>query len=388
MAAKKTIEFDNDYFHFVVKQGWLHIGGSEAQAQAIADNLLLAGLQGKLYQGLGVIEALTIPFEAGALDPKAEPEIESEGPTWAVYKGNKASGHYVCGLMAETAISKAKQYGMAIVFGHDHYDGGSFTAYTKKAIDAGMYAQSSNNSLPLSAPYGGKDFALSTPPFDAALVGGEEVPIVTSLKLCEGYDADISDAIIEDRDLHAPLLVDPETGELTADARKWGALIPGYGRVADCRAPWTFTNPRLYALNIWNELLCAIINPKGVITSELPPLPTDYLKPGAPSPVGGSYILVIDPSHFGPLEEVQRKSDAFVRALTQSTPRAGFDEVQMPGQKGQQAMRQGATSHLVMDAHWQAYKDFLSRQGLTIEELNQRWLQQVGPQVADSTMQY
>ena len=54
-----------------------------------------------------------------------------------------------------------------------------------------MFVMSSNNSLPLASPYGGMDFAMSVPPFDAACPSGEELPLVVSTKLCEGYDADI-----------------------------------------------------------------------------------------------------------------------------------------------------------------------------------------------------
>ncbi|MGF1747700.1 MULTISPECIES: Ldh family oxidoreductase [Vibrio] len=386
-SISPTTYFDNDYFAFVVSEGWKHIGASQAHADAVARNLLKAGMQGKIYQGLGVIEAITIPLEAGVLDPKSEPEVESEGHNWALYDGKKSSGHYVLTMMANTAIEKAKEQGMAIVFGYNHCDAGSFSCYSQMAMERGMFAMTSNNSVPLSAPYGGMDFGISVPPFDAACVGGEELPIVTSVKLCEGYDADISDAIFNDRDLQGPLLVDPDTGELTADARKWGELIPGYGRIADCHAPWTFSNPRLYALNLWNEVMTAVINPKGVICSDLPSLPSDCLKPGAPCPVGGSYILVIDPSHFGSIDEVKRKSDRLVRNIKNSRPRAGFEEVFIPDEWGLKAMKEGRTNHEVMDTHWGGFKDFLTRHGTSIEEINARWVEQVGTERAQETIQ-
>lgn len=384
--SSPTTMFDNEYFHFVVSEGWKHVGASQPHADAVADNLLRAGMQGKIYQGLGVIEAITIPYEAGVLNTKAEPEMESEGPTWAVFNGNKSSGHYTVKMMAEKAIEKARECGISIVYGYNHCDAGSFSSYSQMAMEAGMFAMTSNNSVPLSAPFGGMDFGISVPPFDAACVGGEELPLVTSVKLCEGYDADISDAILNDRDLKAPLLVDPETGELTADARKWGDLIPGYGRVADCKAPWNFTNPRLYSLNLWNEAMTAIVNPKGVICSDLPAMPSDYLKEDAPCPVGGSYILVIDPSHFGPIEEVKRKSDRFVRTIKENRPRKGFSEVYIPDEWGLRAMREGKTEHEVMDSHWDGYKAFLERHGCCIDEINARWESLVGPERAATTV--
>ncbi|MFC5076528.1 putative oxidoreductase YjmC [Vibrio thalassae] len=382
-----TTTFNNEYFSFIVSESWKHIGADQTHADILAHNLLVGGLQGKLHQGLGVIEAVTIPYEAGILDPTSTPELESEGDTWAVYNGKKSSGHYVCTLMAQTAIEKARKHGISIVFGYDHCDGGNFSNYTQMAMKEGMFAMSSNNSVPLNAPFGGMDPAMSCPPFDAALVGGEELPLVTSIMIGEGYDSHICDAIVNDRDLHVAALVDQETGELTADARKWGSLIEGYGRVADCKAPWTFLTPRLYSLNIWNEVMTAIINPKGKIAPELPAVPSDFFTmEDAPCPVGGSYILVIDPSHFGPIEEVKRKSDMFVKAIKKNRPRAGFNEVYIPDEWGLKALATATDEHQVMDAHWDGFKDFLKRSGTSIEELNAKWEAKVGAERAAETI--
>ncbi|USD60074.1 Ldh family oxidoreductase [Vibrio sp. SCSIO 43140] len=386
MSASPTLTFDNEYYQFVVSQAWLHVGADKEHADIIARNTMNGGLQGKLHQGLGVMEAVTIPFEAGVMDVSSKPVVESEGETWAVFDGQRSSGHYTLTLMAESAIEKARKHGISIVFGYNHVDGGNFSNYAQLAAKQGMFAMTSNNSIPLNAPFGGMDPAMSCPPFDAACVGGEELPLVTSIMLGEGYDANISDALINNKRLNVAALVDQETGELTDDAAKWGRLIPGYGRVADCDAPWTFLTPRLYSLNIWNEVLSAIINPKAKIAPELPALPSDCLKEGAPTPVGGSYIIVIDPSHFGPLDEVKRKSDEFVRAIKANRPRKGFDEVFIPDEWGLAAMRENATEHQVLTAHWNAFKDFLVRQGTSIEALNQKWKETVGEARAEQTV--
>ncbi len=94
-VTSPTTTFNNEYFSFIVSESWKHIGADQTHADILAHNLLVGGLQGKLHQGLGVIEAVTIPYEAGILDPTSTPELESEGDTWAVYNGKKSSGHYV-----------------------------------------------------------------------------------------------------------------------------------------------------------------------------------------------------------------------------------------------------------------------------------------------------
>ena len=370
---RKILKMNADFLENCYKEFWLAAGANEEHAKVVARNVSLGDRQGKVYQGMGVLEAILIPLEGGIMDIKAEPEIHSEGPTWVVYDGKKSTGHYTITKMTEKAIEKAREYGIAIAYGFNHYDAGSFYAYTSLAQEAGMFAMSSNNSVPLHAAYGGRDFVMSVPPFDSACVGGEELPLVVSTKLCEGYDADITEALISGKKLKAKLLVDPDTGELTDDVKPYGSLIEGYGRVSDCTAPWSFQNPRLYALNIWNEVMTSILNPMGTLCSELPAIPSDYFKPDAPTPVGGSYVIVIDPSKFGPLERVKEKSDKFVRAIKGSKKRAGIDEIYVPDEWGLKKIRDNEEMVDIMPDHLEAFKIALKEFGLDFDTLKSKW---------------
>jgi len=370
----KLISMDADFVEFLYKKFWQHLGASEEQAGCIARGISLGDRQGKLYQGMGVMEALLIPVEGKIADLSAEPEMVSEGPTWVVYDGHRSTGYYTVTKMTLAAIEKAKEYGIAIAFGYDHIDGGSFFGYTSLALEHDMVAMASNNSLPLHAPYGGKDFRMGVPPFDAVCPAGEELPLVVSTKLGEGYDADIGEALQGDGKLKDKLLVDPDTGELTDDVRPYGELIEGYGRVADCRAPWSFRNPRTYALGIWAEFMSTIINPGGTPATELPANPTDYLEPGAPSPVGGSYVIVIDPSHFGPIEAVKDKADRYIRAIKDCPKRPGVEEIYMPDEWGlKKVYREESPEVDIMEDHLVAFKGFLEKYGLQYEELEREW---------------
>ena len=92
-----------------------------------------------------------------------------------------ATGYYTISKMAEKAIEKAKEFGLAIAFGYNHGDAGSFFTYTSLALEHDMVAMASNNSLPMQAPFGGMDFRMSTPPFDAACPAGDELPIIVQV---------------------------------------------------------------------------------------------------------------------------------------------------------------------------------------------------------------
>jgi LDH2 family malate/lactate/ureidoglycolate dehydrogenase len=372
--APKLIRMNADFLEFLYRKFWQHLGASEEQASCIARAISMGDRQGKLYQGIGVMEALIIPLEGKIADLSTEPEIVDEGPAWVVYDGHRSTGQYTLTKMTLAAVDKAKQCGIAIAFGYNHVDAGSFFAYTSLALEHDMVAMASNNALPLAAPYGGRDFRMGVPPFDAACPAGEELPLVVSTALGDGYDAYISEALQGDGKLDDKVLVDPDTGELTDDVRPYGELIEGYGRVANCTAPFIFRNPRTYALSIWAEFMTAIINPGGTPCTELPALPTDYLKPGAPSPVGGSYVIVIDPSKFGPMAAVKEKADRFIRAIKSCPKRPGVEEIFMPDEWGlKKVYREQSPEVEIMEAHLVAFKGFMEKYGLDFDELEREW---------------
>ena len=117
---KKT---NAEFLHYCLKRIWMAEGASEEHGNAVADALMVGIRQGKLNQGLGVYEAIDMANQQGMLDIKAEPEIIKEGPTWAVYDGKRSTGYYTLTKMANTAIAKAKEHGISIVFGSNHNDG-------------------------------------------------------------------------------------------------------------------------------------------------------------------------------------------------------------------------------------------------------------------------
>ncbi|MBT5007346.1 MAG: malate/L-lactate dehydrogenase subfamily protein, partial [Halieaceae bacterium] len=238
-----------EFLHFSLSQVAQAAGMSEEHAGYIADAIVFAHRQGKLNQGLGVYEAIDLVLEIGVLDPLAVPEMVDEGPAFAVFDGKGSSGYYTLTLMAKAAIEKAREYGIAIAFGGNHNDGGSFASYVYMAYEQGMVGIASNNTVPLAAPFGAMENMLSCPPFDAIIPSGKEPPIWASLKFAEWYDADISEAVLQDKPMKGKWLIDPESGELTDNAKPYAKPIPGYGRVWDATCAGQIETPRTYALN-------------------------------------------------------------------------------------------------------------------------------------------
>ena len=356
MSQTLTRKENVHFLYYSIKRVWMAAGASEEHAHYVADAISFAHKQGKLNQGLGVYEALDIALDMKLLDINATPEVIDEGSAWATIDGHRSSGYWCLNLMAELAIEKAREHGIAIVFGGNHNDAGSFARYVYKAFEQDMMAFSSNNTVPLAAPFGGLHNKLSCPPFDAMAPAGEKAPIWTSVALAEFYDADVAEAGIHNKPLKGKWLIDPQTGELTDDVKPYAEPIEGYGRVWGCSAAGQIETPRTYALNMWNEAMTAIINPLGVPSTALPTV-DEVVGEGTTnsSPtVGGSYYLCINPAKFGSIEDVKARSDAYITAIENCPPRPGHS-VRVPGSKGYQFLQENAETVEVLTNHWDPF---------------------------------
>jgi len=362
---------ENIYFlEYAIKRMWMAAGATEIHADYVADAIAFAHKQGKLNQGLGVYEAIDIALEMGLLDIQSEPQVIAEGPTWATVDGNKSSGYWCLNMMADLAIEKARTQGIAIVFGGNHNDAGSFARYVYKAFKQDMMAFSSNNTVPLAAPFGGLHNKLSCPPFDAIVPAGDKSPIWASVALAEFYDADVSEAAIHKKPLKGKWLIDPESGDLSDDVTAYAKPIEGYGRVWDCSAAGQIETPRTYALNMWTEAMTAIINPIGIPSTDLPTI-DDVISDdkNSSATVGGSYYLCINPAVFGPIDAVKARSDSYVAAIEDCPPRPGHS-VRVPGSAGYKFLQENAQMVDVLTNHWDPFfVNIAGKYGLTEQQL-------------------
>ena len=362
---------ENIYFlEYAIKRMWMAAGATEIHAVYVADAIAFAHKQGKLNQGLGVYEAIDIALEMGLLDIQSEPQVIEEGPTWATVDGNKSSGYWCLNMMADLAIEKARTQGIAIVFGGNHNDAGSFARYVYKAFEQDMMAFSSNNTVPLAAPFGGLHNKLSCPPFDAIVPAGDKSPIWASVALAEFYDADVSEAAIHKKPLKGKWLIDPESGDLSDDVTAYAKPIEGYGRVWDCSAAGQIETPRTYALNMWTEAMTAIINPIGIPSTDLPTI-DDVISDdkNSSATVGGSYYLCINPAVFGSIDAVKAKSDSYVAAIEDCPPRPGHS-VRVPGSAGYKFLQENAQMVDVLTNHWHPFfVNIAGKYGLTEQQL-------------------
>ena len=207
--SERTKAVNADFMRYAIRRVWMANGASEEHGDAVADALLIGMRQGKLNQGLGVYEAIDLTFQNGMLDITAEPEVVAEGPSWAAVDGHGSSGYWALTKMARLAIAKAKEQAIAFVFGGNHNDAGSFGAYAWLAYEQDCLALTSNNSVPMNSPLGGMGNTISVPPWDGIAPGGAKPPVWMSTKLCEWYDADTAQSVLQGTKVRKDSVIDP-----------------------------------------------------------------------------------------------------------------------------------------------------------------------------------
>ena len=372
MKTPETRLENPDFLEFTYRQLWLAAGAHEEDADAVARAVSLGDRMGKTTQGMGVLDVILFALEAGNLDIRAVPEVVAEGPSWVLYDGHQATGFWTLTMATRQAIEKARAHGIAIAMARNHHDAGSFFAYTSLALEQDMFAMATNNSVPLVSPWGAMENVLSGAPFSAASPGGEEPPLITDFACIPAHDGNISEAAFNGRKLAGEYLVDPQTGELTDDPEPYVIRVEGWGRFCGCRAPTVFDSPRLYAMNVFTEMLSSLIVPGALTTPELPHGKGAWRKKWNCGSVGGSTVIVIDPSVFGPVEDVKARSDRFVRKVKSAKKRPGVDGIHLPGERGYRAYQSNEPVE-ILETHWQPYTERLTKYGLEIDGLRAAW---------------
>jgi LDH2 family malate/lactate/ureidoglycolate dehydrogenase len=363
-----TIEESPDFLEHCYRRVLAELGFSAEHAAVVASCVSDGDRNGKLTQGLGVFEIPVLLARTGTMDVDAVPEVVDEGPTWVVVDAKRSSGQWAVTMAMEAAIEKARSSAIAIGFARDFNDAGAFGTYVRMAAREGMMAIASNNSLPLVSPWGGMENVLSGAPFAAASPGGEHPPIVTDIQAVEVHDGDLSEAYFQGRKLKGEFLVDPNTGELTDDVSPYFKQMEDYGRISDCEAPTVFGTPRMYAFNLFTEMLNTIINPGARSSPDTPGPPSYWLEPREEALTGGACVIVIDPSHWMPAAEPGQKSDAIVDAVKGAKKRPGVDEIFLPGERGWKNMEANAPVQ-VLPAHWDSFEQIVDSVGLSLQRL-------------------
>ena len=364
---------DPDFLEYCYERVWRTMGATQEHAAIMAHCISHGDRYGKLTQGMGVFEIPVAFARTGTMVMDARPEMVGAGDTWSLWEGHRSSGQFAFTLATRKAVEQAAEHGIAVGLVRNFNDAGAFGVYIKMAIDAGMVAMATNNSLPLVSPWGGMENVLSGAPFAAGTPAGAHPPIIADVAMIDAHDGDISEAYYQGKPLRrGKVLVDPDTGELTDDPAPYIKPMADFRRITDCEAPTVFNEPRTYALNVFTEILTSFIVPGAPISPDILGPPSVWLEPQEVALTGAGSIIVIDPSHWMPAGELETKVDRFADEVKSAKRRPGVEEIFLPGERGARHSAEGRPV-AILPAHWESFERIVVEEGLSLGQLRTEW---------------
>jgi hydroxycarboxylate dehydrogenase B len=289
----------------------------EREAALVADQLVEANLTGHDSHGIGLMPVYLENVRAGRLVPNRHAELADERGAVLIVEGHRGYGQVIGHEAMEMGMARAREHGVALLAIRNSFHLGRIGHFAEQCARGGLaslHFVNVTDHAPLQAPYGGAEARFSTNPFCAALPG-EDGPALL-LDMATSRIAIGKARVARNRGEPAP-----EDSLLDAEGRP-------------TRDPSVmFQEPR-GALVAMGEhkgsglaILCELL--AGALTGARTSQPAHPQEGGI---VNNMLSVIIDPGVFGPQGALLDEIQALIAYVKSARPRAGFDEVLVPGE--------------------------------------------------------
>ncbi|MCC2096842.1 MAG: Ldh family oxidoreductase [Hyphomicrobiales bacterium] len=318
-------------------------------AKAEAEVLIWADMRGLGSHGVLRIPSYIAWMARGLRRPDANIHIVSEKGATALLEADRAPGLYVMRKATELAIDKARDHGIGWINVRQVTHTGAMGFYVRQAAKAGMIGIATCSSRPLMAYYGTRDAALGTSPIAIAAPRANGEPLVLDMASAAVSIGAMAQARQSGKPLPEGSAVD-ELGHVTTDPNRAVTPLPIAG-------------PKGAGLGLMIECLTSLVSGYPLLASayEDPSLGTDF--------VLNAMVAALDPAAFPFANAFEAEVDRLARDLAKEPRADGFDEILMPGERGDREMtrtaREGITLAPVL---WKQLADVAGRLGVAMPE--------------------
>jgi hydroxycarboxylate dehydrogenase B len=331
-------------------------GSAEREAELVADQLVEANLTGHDSHGVGLVPYYVQALAKEALVPNRHAELVQERGPVLVVEGRRGYGQVIGHEAMMLAMARARDHGVALIAIRNSFHLGRIGHWAEQCADGGFASTHFVNGIdhpPIQAPFGSAEARFSTNPFCAALPGPDDALVV--LDMATSRIALGKARVAANRGVPVPdgSLLDAE-GRPTRDgavmfAEPKGALVAmgehkGSGLAMLC------------------ELLAGALTGGWTIQPE---------HPMAGGIINNMLSVVIDPDALGGREQVAREGSALVAYVKSARPRAGVEEVLVPGEPEQRRRRQRLAQGIEIDERsWADIRAAASALGMADAEID------------------
>ena len=312
-------------------------GSSATEAQAVADNLVLANLSGHDSHGVGMVPRYVDAVLEGGLQPNAAVRVVLDTGTLLTLDGQRGYGQVVGEQAMQLGMARARQHGSCIMTLANAHHLGRIGHFAEMAVAQGLVSLHFVNVLsrPVVAPFGGGDGRYGTNPCCIGVPLGDREPFILDFATSRVAQGKMRVAHNEGRQVEPGTLID-EHGHPTTDPGV--VVVPQSNGLFG--ALLAFGEHKGYGLAVACELLGGALTGGGTWHR-----PADQAR----AVINGMLTILIDPARLGTQASLAQEAQAFVDWLRQSPPAPGSDGVQLAGEPERAARRQRLQAGIQID---------------------------------------
>jgi L-2-hydroxycarboxylate dehydrogenase (NAD+) len=301
-----------------IKDAMNAAGLPAADASKVAELMVEADLTGADAHGVFRLPQYVRRIGAGGVNPRPSIKVEKTAPATAMVDGDNGMGHLVMQRAADTAISLARETGVAWVGARRSNHAGAAGVYAAMTLPhdmVGIYSVVANaNHMPM---WGGAENLLGTNPIAFAIPAGEEAPVVLDIATTVVSYGTVKAHKLQGKPMPEGWMIDSKSGKpLTDSARSAeGLLMPIGGHKGAGLA---------LALGLLAGTLNGAAFGRDVI---------DFNYDDSGECDTGHFILALDVARFLPIARFKAEVDRQLRDLKASKRLPGVDEIRIPGEQ-------------------------------------------------------
>ncbi len=291
-------------------------GMNADDAGAVAAQLVWADMRDVGSHGVFRLPRYMQIIDQGDIDPRAKIETKLQLPAALVFEANKAFGAVALAHATKAACEQAKKVGVCYAIVSHTTHTGAIGYFAHWAAERGFATIISSAGSANMAYHGATKPSLSTSPLAIAVPGGKDGPITLDMSTAILGIGRLAQAKERGETLPEGVALDNQ-GNPTTDPAKANLPVPlggpkgsGLALMLECLA----------GLMAGTPLLAGMIAPSGKIWHS-----------------HNAIVIAMDVAQFRPLADFRKDVEELSAAVKSLPRRPGFDELLLPGERGNRA---------------------------------------------------
>ena len=314
MPAPARIDFDQ--LETFARDALMAVGVPKSGAALTATALATTDAMGVVTHGTKLLAGYLRKLIGRGYRPAGQPQIERQGPSWAIINGDSALGQIGCDFAVRLGMQKAAATGVAYIGLRNTGHIGAAGYFPSLAAREGFLVMVTGNDIPSVAAPGSRRAVLGSNPLAYAIPYPNH-PILLDIATATVAGGKVYAARRRGEPIPGDWLIG-EDGRPTTDAAAYpdrAALAPMAGHKG-------------YGLGLWCEVLSAIM-PGGHSTWQVGSWLFD--PPSRPSWHNASFTLYHLPS-LGPIEHFYERISTLAQEIHNTPTADTIDRLRLPGE--------------------------------------------------------